>query len=268
MSFKYSYGDEEIVLFCQLTEDGNLLHNPKFMAKQGEKGKKAIVPGMMNVAYVLSNLPEGAISDSRSQKFYFDDIMNSEQKATLGLINERNYVNFVLDAASNSEKQFMTGSLDGNFEYYPPRDGVKIITPSLDYSIEEFEDIFSFRDPQIAKYALAIAQSSGALLRALPEVADLSDLVQDMKIDKKRGMPRKLPAYTSIELAKESGIPEINPNKPLEYHIQTQKQGKRGLVVLFDCEQESKNIYSAKSNLEVVPFRAIVRMAQDLPDSA
>lgn len=267
MNTKYSFSDEEISSFCELTKDTNLLHNLEFMSEQG---KRPIVPGMMNIAYFMSHLPKDTES-SQTHIFSFNDVMSSEEGSSLYIGQEAH--NLIASSTKyegdKAMKEFM------HFIFSPHKilpssnkdqDSIQVVTNPLFYSMGGFEEMFLFGERNMSMYALAIAQSSGALLDGLHQVPELSDLVENMKIDERTGTPRILPAYTEIQIVKEQGIPEINGNAPLIYIIQARKEGKRDLEIDFECRQD-KLIYTARANLKILPFRAVLRAAADLPNT-
>ncbi|MBI2142188.1 MaoC family dehydratase [Candidatus Woesearchaeota archaeon] len=267
MTYEIAFSDSQIVAFCRATRDSNRLHNPEFMA---EHGKRAIVPGMMTLAYSLSlavaqyGSDRTALSGIRSIDAQFGQVHSSGEELGFDVVREdRDGLETVVNSYKTGESGGLSQMRSVRVSGASYDIGVKGSSMQASFSAEEigqFSAATGAVSAEAAGFLYALSFSSGALFSRLGEPQ--TDSEKEIASLLARGI---VPVYLSLRFSVPNGIRQVNAGH-VDYFLGIDgRSGGKGYAIRLQCSQAGEVLFRAEFSTRTVHEGIIIeRMAANL----
>lgn len=279
----FSFSDENVMNFCEVTEDSSIHHKPDAMK---EKGKLAIVPGMYILALAASQA-EGFLQNQNTKaEVYFgapscigDSIDFDVAKRENGpkpdevepeiarLLTSNNGIDVLCAPKQEVERKQELESQDVRYtrllnigEMPPEIEGYKRILIPKNDSLGRFAKLANREPDSLTELLFAIAYSSRALLRGVGEpLTDGEKVARD-------AMGKLIPVYLSLDLFIPKERPRIEVNRGIHYTVRTENIAKKKFTYVLDCHTSNSRLYYAVYRLRATQEKLVLEMARDIPN--
>jgi hypothetical protein len=260
---KIIFRDQEIIEFCQATQDNNEIHNPEFMRNVG---KRVIVPGMYALSHTI-NLDAGHLKTKVNYiKVLFNSLLSSGDFATLCTIPNLqdpfevrlSAINHKDTLTSANEYTRMSFREHGFEEKYQ---GLLCRLPIEPGQVETFARLVGTADPDVGNFLFAVAYASQALHYRI----DNPEMEIEFEIDRViNGNSKISPFYKSLEIEIPSPFPTFIPSASIDYFIHFEREKERKLYTAhLRCECNGLIIFHSRYKLVGISDMIILRMAKD-----
>ncbi len=269
---EHIFTDENISNFCKLTRDMNDLHNPEFMR---EKGKLAIVPGMLILTYTANIAGDFLMSRANNIEAYFNSFLSSGEEVDLYAISrplkplERilfaykdNGSEEILSSGNNHSRLYQSDSTG-----YKSFEGVKREFGTTSKEIGEFANKIKAKNEDIAGFLFSIAFSTNALFESVVDPQSEKEKEVSSIFNNTEENKKILPAYKSFKIFMPDGFRSVDPGMTLDYITDINKVGTKGRDFMLDieCRQEDNILYRSVYELVAIPKKILIRRASNIP---
>ena len=264
---EYIFSDEDVIKFCEITRDHNLIHNPQYMR---ENGKKTVVPGMLILSTAIGIASDLLLEGANMLELYFHSIIGTGEKAEIGYeLQQKNPIRAEIVARNTIN----TLSKKGNHSLLMQMDSLPEFTSegilrTLDVKpgqMQQFAAMTQLSGNDLAYLLFAITYASRALLLAVDEPVTEIEREIHHYLDKSVNPDQLSPFYQYLKIYIPDEASKPLPDQDLTYliHLTRVKEG-RTYDARVTCSQGGKLIYYSEYQLIAIPDRLIMRMASAL----
>ncbi|GAB6278816.1 MAG: hypothetical protein STSR0006_08140 [Lentimicrobium sp.] len=263
----YSFSEQAIVDFCEVTHDHNVVHDPQFMKSQG---KKAVVPGMLILSKAIGMAEEIIRKGANTFHLFLNSMVGANEPLTIGYrVLERTPIKAEIIARNSKD----TLSHKGNSSIIYKRNQVINDRPSGQHQsletksmqIESFSNQIALKENPLGAILFSIAYASHSLFQAIEKpISNIEKEIQGY-LNKDDQNDKQSPFYQSILIHLPDQIHVPIGGIPLDYfiHFERIKEGRTYGAQVF-CTQNGEEVYSSYYVLTAIPDRLIMRMAPNL----
>ncbi len=261
---EYVFGDEDVIKFCEITRDNNLIHNPQYMK---ENGKKTVVPGMLILSTAIGMAADLISSGANMLELYFHSIIGTGEKSEIGYILQQQDP---IRAEIIARNTVNTLSKKGNPSLLMQMDSLPLFTRegilrTLDVrpgQMQQFAAMTGLANDALGYLLFAITYASRGLLLSIDEPQ--TDIEREINhyLDKTINPDQLSPFYQYLKIYLPPQATKPSPDKDLDYfiHFTRVKEGRTYDAKVF-CYQNANLIYYSEYQLIAIPDRLIMRMA-------
>ncbi|MDK2910503.1 MAG: hypothetical protein PWR20_2071 [Bacteroidales bacterium] len=261
---EFVFTDEDVIKFCEITRDHNLIHNPQYMR---ENGKKTVVPGMLILSTAIGMAGDLFRAGANMLELYFHSIIGTGEKVEIGYelqeqkplkaeIIARNTINTLSKKGNPS----MLMQMDVCPEF--TSEGIMRTLDVRPNQMQQFAAMTGLIDNELGYLLFAITYASRGLLLSIDEPVTEVEREINRYLDKTINPEKISPFYQYLKIYLPSNGIKPQPNYNLDYliHFERVKEG-RTYNARVTCFQQWNLIYYSEYQLIAIPDRLIMRMA-------
>jgi hypothetical protein len=261
---KVIFTDPEIVEFCNVTRDTNVIHQPAFMDRLG---KRVIVPGMFALSSTACLSEEFLKNRANSIRVLFNSLLSSGDFATLNVSEIPDIPDEIRLSAVN-HKDTLTTKDDYTRIYYTTNlfstdyDGILHRLDLDPVQIDVFKRLIKTEDSDTANFLFAVSYASQALLKAiLNPQTDIEKEVEELI----QGGSGVSPFYHTLEIQLPSPFPKFNAGSSIDYYVHFERGKKNKLYKAHvRCIANGTLIFHSRYQMIGINNQIILRMAKDI----